>query len=291
MMNVPGGTARAPEPDGVSDTIDFRPYRSRLAVSAGGERLVIVAEELFATAGGDLRATIRRNLPTARLGDLPALPLDRPGLQAYQAPASADAEGPDLRPLQAVFVVQPDETVQVVSFFGDRAAMSDSEGARATALRMARTLTAGPRKLATGSVVMQFPESSAAITALLPDGFVAALIAGPGYAQYDLRRLVPMGSVTGFVRLSLGHGQALYTAVHRIHDYKTVPGTLLGVPTIWRQWFSSDDGLDMRETLVSAFKYSGGRQGRCHIRVAARPEDRKALDAILDSLAWKKTPS
>jgi hypothetical protein len=287
---LPQGAERLPPPEGVAPELALDRYRTSFVVRGGGQRLAIVAEELFATAGGDLRATVKRNLPDARLGALPDVPLGGSGLRAYAAPAPRDAPQPDLHPLSALYVVQRDDTVQVVSFYVDSAALLDGDGARELARRIGQTLAPGPRKLPAGSLVMQFPEAAATVIASLPDGFVASLGAGPGYAEYDLRRLMPMGAPTGFVRVSLGHGQALYSATHRIRDYSTSSGRLLGVAATWRRWFSAEGGVWMKETLVWPFNYGNGRQGRCHVRIAGRPEEEKVLRGIADSLKLSPTP-
>jgi hypothetical protein len=285
-----------PPPGGVAAELVLDQQQTRVAVPASDEQLVIVADELFGTAAGDLRSAIRTAAGADKERELREFKLDDPALRAFEVVYPLEAvAGEDLLAILGVYLVNRDDTVQFVSFFCNRRGAADSEGCRATARKIARTLRAGPRQLAleAGIRVMQIPTSRVELTVRVPAGFVRALTPGPDYAIYDLRPLAPLGSPRAFARIQVAAETVMLSTVRRVRDYTTAPGKLLGGPVTWRKWFAKDEKVWIKEAIATAVlspQVGDGKRVSCHIQLRGSEPDLLALETIAQTLALQRRP-
>lgn len=175
---------------------------SRLFLDRDGEKMVIMAHELFVTAGLDIVAQVRadaaENFPDS---DVTRHDLLGDGVEALRVvPRTLDTSGEAVRVL-TLYVISPDRTLQVLSFYvNPRAARGGRDACLGLALRSARTLQAGPRALEVGQPVALWA-GGRTLHMTLPARGVVVSQPGPDYQVHRYYDLVPLGSpsVSGFL--------------------------------------------------------------------------------------------
>lgn len=175
---------------------------SRLYFEADDEKMVIMAYELFATAGADIVARVReeqaRHFPN---DDLQRTDVLGEGVEALRlVPRELDTSGEAVRVL-TLFVISNDRALQVLSFYvNPRAAEGGRAACLGLALRSARTLRAGARTLEAGGTHQLWAGSRTLHVTLPPRGVVLTQ-PGPDFVVHRVFELLPLGSrrVSGFI--------------------------------------------------------------------------------------------
>jgi hypothetical protein len=212
---------------------------SRLFLDRDGEKMVIMAHELFVTAGLDIVAQVRadaaENFPDS---DVTRHDVLGEGVEALRVvPRALDTSGEAVRVL-TLYVISPDRTLQVLSFYvNPRAARGGRDACLGLALRSARTLQAGTRALEVGQRVALWA-GSRTLHMTLPARGVVVSQPGPDYQVHRYYDLLPLGSpsVSGFLYFG-GHpanmatspvteSHALFGAAASFYRTETAPGTV-----------------------------------------------------------------
>lgn len=187
---------------------------SRLFLDRDGEKMVIMAHELFVTAGPDIVAQVRadaaENFPDS---DVTRHDVLGEGVEALRVvPRALDTTGEAVRVL-TLYVISPDRTLQVLSFYvNPRAARGGRDACLGLALRSARTLQAGTRALEVGQRVALWA-GSRTLHMTLPARGVVVSQPGPDYQVHRYYDLLPLGSpsVSGFLYFG-GHPANMATS-------------------------------------------------------------------------------
>ena len=253
-VRVPAGARNEARGHSIMAAPESAQQETRLVLDAGRERLVMMTYELFATAGNDLAAAVRRDLadgPAPQAVEALALP----GLRAVTVvPAVLDLKREAILIL-GVYVALPDATVQSLAFFVNPSGAADLPGATALARRIAATLTAGPARLASLAGPRLLSDG---LSLTVPAGYIATNQEGPDFVVHHLRKLSPLGQPAARLGLYVG-GHPSYQ--HRQVDeppaaLKQTPGKLLGRDIEWHSWTRGRDPVQAR-TMEAILPLSG----------------------------------
>jgi hypothetical protein len=258
------------------------------------ERLVVMSYELFATAGQDLLAAVRKDL-----GDdqpqpaIEAMSVAGPELRAVAVtPASLDKTREAI-PVLGVYVAQADGTVQYLDFYNNPPAAEDAAGATALARRIAATLAPGPRRLAltAGSRAL-----SDGLKLQVPAGYALTRQDGPDFSVHHVRKLVQLGQPAPRLGVYVGgHPSFQYRQVERDTarppDVKRVPGRLLGRDIEWHRWTRGEKPpLSVTQEAILPLS-EGERWLVAHVFFTAEQDaDLAELEKIAASLTGKTAP-
>ncbi|GAA1501759.1 hypothetical protein GCM10009827_012110 [Dactylosporangium maewongense] len=258
---------------------------TRVVYDVDGERLVLLATELFRTVAGDLGATVGAMVAS---GPLPA------GQRLVPIPVPGDAVAYGYQPLdttrQAVpiadaFVRAGDASIVRVQLFVSPNAADDPDGLAGLAARILSTVTPGGRKpgAAAGTRTLAGLDGRPVLALDAPAGWVAYQEFGLSFAVLRLRRLTPLDGP--YVAGSVYRGSAP-SLVHTAFPQDAVTrtgGRLLGLPTDWIHVFPKDDGAPPRH-LREALVEDGGGQ---FVHAMAETGDvayEQEIDALLGSV-------
>lgn len=258
------------------------------------ERLVVMSYELFATAGPDLLAAVRKDL-----GDEQPQPavetmgLVSPELRAVAVtPATLDKTREAI-PVLGVYVAQADGTVQYVAFYINPPAAEDVAGATDLARRIAATLGPGPRRLALTAGSRSLTDG---LKLQVPAGYAITRQDGPDFSVHHVRKLVQLGQTAPRLGVYVGgHPSFQYRQVERDTtrppDVKRVPGKLLGRDIEWHRWTRGDKPplLVTQEAILPLSE--GDRWLVAHVFFSAEQDaDLVELEKIAASLTGKNAP-
>lgn len=288
-MRVPAGARTEARQRSIMAAPESAQHETRIVLDAGGERLVMMTYELFATAGNDLAAAVRKDLaggttpPTVEA-------LNVPGLRAVAVvPAALDLTREAILIL-GVYVALPDATVQSLAFFINPNAARDVPGATALARRIAATLTAGPARLASQAGPRRLSDG---LSLTVPAGYIATSQAGPDFVIHHLRKLSPLGQPAARLGVYVG-GHPAYQ--HRQSDeapaaVKQTAGKLLGRDIEWHTW-TRGEASEQLTTMEAILPLSGTAANHgllLHVFLTGATEPELAeLRKIAESLASKK---
>ena len=223
---------------------------TRVVVELAPEKLVVMTYELFALAGANFEAAARRDL--RRFGSPPPnvtiepLTVADSKLRALAVlPAALDVSREAVMTL-ALYVAQPDDTVQLVVFYVNPAAAKDGAGCAALAKKIAATVEGGKVALATrgGARVL-----SDGLSITLPVGYVATQQEGPDFAVHRIRKLAPLGDDAPVLGIYVGgHPAYHHSRMEAPPKVKKLPGKIFGQAIEWDSW--EKDGVSTREVIV-----------------------------------------
>lgn len=202
------------------------PVSSVLNTELGDEWITIASDELFATAGLDVVAQVRADAEE-RFPDSDLTRHDGlgEGLEALRVVPRTLGTTPAVLVL-ALYVISPDRTLQVISFYiSQPAAQDDREACLALALRSARTLRAGSRALEVGQpVALQVGRHLLHMTP--PAGGLVVTEGGEESQFHRFYDLLPLGSPRVSGTLSFGrHVGTFATAPTESHPLVGAPAT------------------------------------------------------------------
>jgi len=260
---------------------------TRVVLNAGKERLVLMAWEMFALAGGDLAKAVRADIATwgdqAKGVQVEPLVVPKPLADARLVlPAGHDSKREAVL-LQSAYVESADGTVQMLAFYVNPAGAKDLAGCTALAKKLMGTLTAGDKKLDLAAGPRRFPVAGDKDFLVLevPAGFVASTQTGPDFSVYRLRRVVVMGKPGSSVGIYLG-GHPSYQ--HNQSGGGAKPalskGKLLGREIEWHNW--SRGALTTSEAILP-LPGSSGLFLHAFL-TAVKAADLAALQTVIESL-------
>ncbi len=230
---------------------------TRMVYDLDGERLVLLATELFRTVPGDLAAAVgavaatwplpagQRLIGIPLVGDIVAYgywPLDT----TRRAVPVADA-----------FVRTGDTSVVRVQLFASPNAVDDPDGLAALAARVLATVTPGGRGCgaAAGPRTLTGLDGTPVLVLDAPAGWVAYQEPGMSFVVLRLYRMTPLGGPSVSASVYQGSAPSLVHTAFPADAVTRTGGRLLGLPTDWVHVFPKDAGAPprhLREALVEA---------------------------------------
>jgi len=186
-------------PDAVSET-------TRIVIDSGPQRMVVVAYELFARADQGFEQAVQKQ--SAKLpvkGRIEEWPLPAP-LRGFAYFPVAPTHDEEANLVMGVYAAQADGTVQYVAFYINRPAAKDFNAATVLASSIAKTITAGQRRLNISAGEREFSAYSAknSIFATVPEGYVVTQQQGPDFIVHHVRKIVRFGEPTESLGLYVG---------------------------------------------------------------------------------------
>jgi hypothetical protein len=215
----PWNVMSAPEPEAAE---------SRLYLDAGNDKIVVMVYELFARAGDDVEAQVRRDAERSFGGRVERSIALGDGLRGYQVVPDAIDTSREAVFTYALYTISPDDTVQVLAFYVSPSLGRDGRDAcLSLALRSARTLRAGNRRLQLGGDFV-LTAGSKNLHLRLPPNHTVFTQEGPDFWVHRVREVVDFGREAA--------GAFVYFGGHPSSE--RMPGEtrempLLGVPTTW----------------------------------------------------------
>jgi hypothetical protein len=228
---------------------------TRVVYDLDGERLVLLATELFQTVSGDLGSAVGA---VAASWPLPA------GQRLVPIPVPGDVVAYGYRPLdvtrQAVpvadaFARTGDTSVVRVQLFVSPNAVDDPDGLAEFAARTLATVVLGGRGVgaAAGTRTLAGLDGKPVLTVAAPAGWVAYQEAGLSFVVLRLQRLMPLGGPYVSVSVYRGSAPSLVHTAFPADAVTRTGGRLLGLPTDWVHVFPRDAGAPprhLREAVV-----------------------------------------
>ncbi|MBI5491205.1 MAG: hypothetical protein HY905_27990 [Deltaproteobacteria bacterium] len=237
----------APEPS---------PIETRVFLEADGEKLVLMAWELFRTAGDRFDLGVHRDVATWRtppgvLSCVEPLTVADDRLQAYAVVPSAIHGDGDAMTTLSVFVLHPDGLVQFLRFYVNPPLVPGGAACIAAARRVAASLAAGARQLerAGGKRRLDAYAPTRELELELPADYVLTPEPGPDFVVYQVEPIVPLGAPSGRFGVYLGdHPQQPAEGWSGPAD--RVQGPLLGERVEWVSWDipATEEGPEQHRT-------------------------------------------
>jgi hypothetical protein len=227
---------------------------SRVVLEAGREKLVIMVYELFALAGDDLEASVKKTVKQQKGGELTVQKLAARGLQTVAVTLAKPDVTAEAVLILSQYTALSDRTVQLLNFYVNPEAAKDVAGCRSLAKRIAATVAAGKAPLMSKAGVRALKGlDGSELKITVPDGWVATTQPGPDFVVHRLRKLTLLSENTEGIGVYLG-GHPSYQHRQRGLDAKSVkqsPGTLLGKKVVWQEWsLSPKDSSRTAEAIV-----------------------------------------
>ena len=242
---------------------------TRVVVDAGGERMMILAYELFARSTADaLEPAVK-----ARWADRYAI--EPKALPSGRRAVLISPKGPPDPKREAwlalgEYVLHTDGTVQMVSYFLNPDAAKDVAGATALARRVADTVAPGPKRLATSAGERSFRgvQDTDKVVLVVPEGTVDTHQQAPDFAMHYFRILPKLGDGVPVLGIYVGK-RPLY--LHVQEDAAAKGGSKLTVTkkkadllgtagAEWHRWASG--GVEHAEAIVP---YPGRKEWAMHV--------------------------
>jgi hypothetical protein len=207
----------------------------------GKRRIMLLAEETFSIATKDFPKELEKMVATMSQGSdisFKTIPLiANQQLKLIQAiPSRFDATREAVL-VRAAFVIQKDQTIQLVSVYANPEAARNPSDCVQIAEKILRSVTAGSRSLntAAGTRRLYAYSNSKTLLITLPAGYVSTLQQGPDFLVHRIRKVQPFGADFAILGIYIGGHPAYHYA--RNDPSQTVvtrvPGTLLGQKGEW----------------------------------------------------------
>jgi len=265
---------------------------SRIILDAGGERLVLMAQETFQWADKSFREVLGK-----RYADCSITPIQKGEEEpkSYlvvpkEAPSAGEATG-----VASGCIILPDNTVVLLRAYVNREACQDLPGCTALAREVLSHAAGGnvPLKRGAGTRRLRAMAADKELQVDLPQDHIITFRRGPDFWVYYVRPLSPYGVVPAtLVLYQGGHPSAFHKqsegAGAKPPEVKSIDGTFLGQKTPWIRW-TSGTGNQARthaETIVSFGDFQ-----KSHVYFSAqKPEDMAICEKIAQSMALVDKP-
>lgn len=269
-MHVLEGSTADAAPAGVMEPDASAQLETRVFLSNGDKKLVILSEELGALAGDSYLETVKANSPrlaTATFRE-ETLPSGLPVVLALHDDLSTDHQA---IPLAHAFSKLEDGTAQATHVFVNSAVVEAGAGGCVDlAVRLLSTLAPGQRKLDLAGGERSLSND---LTLTLPAGQLLVKQRGPDFELYRILMVRDLGTAAPHLGIYLGHHPSF-----EVDDKaKRVAGNVLGQAVEWQETVSQ--GIIERETLV--------KRGDLAIHLflaAASPEDADTMTQVASTL-------
>jgi hypothetical protein len=226
---------------------------TRVVLEANQAKLVLMAVEMFQTAGADfgqrvakeantLAAEVETRFAVEPLGS--AVPSEANAATGFIiTPENLKGTG-DAIPLQTAFVVLPDKTILNLTVFANPEAYKNRDDCLRVSRAILKSVRAGgrPMRAQAGLRRLHVYSEDKELALTLPEGFVLTTQRGPDFLVHHLRSVCPFGDRPQALSLYYG-GHPAYMHDRRGNQDANVPqekGKLLGQEVLWYNWVSRD---------------------------------------------------
>jgi hypothetical protein len=279
VLMMPSGAKVEPLGHGIMSADAPAENETRVVLDAGEERLVVMANDLFAIAGDDFVSSVKAELGSqgnASDYDVAAAAIG-PGLSAVSVmPRIPDRAG-DAVLVESYWVMTGDGLVATVAVYVNPPAAADLAGAKRLADKILGSLAAGTRTLPRGGgrTKVAYVDETRDLYAELPKDVVMSLQRGIDFDVARLRPLRTLGTGERALGIYVGHHAHFETD----SKAKTVADTVLGTSVRWQM--ESRDGRPTADALVRIpGAKSGGVSLETMIHLFARAPDEPSLEKV-----------
>jgi hypothetical protein len=248
----------APEPSAIE---------TRVILESDGEKLVLMAWELFRLGGDRLDWGVYRDVRTWRTPPgvrscVEPMTFADDRLRGFAVvPSEIHGDGDALTAL-SVFVLHPDGLVQFLRFYVNPPLRSGGDACTRLSKTIAETLTAGAREIdrTGGKRRLDAHAPTRELEVDLPKDYVLTPQPGPDFVVYQVEPIVPLGSPSGRFGVYIGdHPQE--PAEGWGGPAERLKGPLLGEQVEWVSWMipETEEGPEQHRTeaLVSLTSFPG----------------------------------
>jgi hypothetical protein len=177
---------------------------TRIEIEAGAQKMVLLAEELFARTGQEFEKDVKEKaatLPTKV--EVEPWPLPSP-LRAYACMALGPEIDKEADLVMGLYVAQGDGTVEELAFFINQEAATNFAAATELAKSIARTIAPGTTKLNTSAGERKLSAYEGDLLVTVPEGFVLTEQEGPDFFVYHLRKITSFSESPAAIGIYLG---------------------------------------------------------------------------------------
>jgi hypothetical protein len=256
----PQGSALLERTPSIMGAAESPEKETRVFYEDGDEKFVLMAWELFRSAGERLASQVRAEVELQFAGsEIPwcveRLPPAADGLRVFAlVPTRLPAEGEAL-PVLSVLAAHPDGLAQLLRWYVNPALASDAAGCIALARRAAATLAAGPRRLPRTAEARRLDAFSQTkqLELQLPADYVHTTQPGPDFAVHRIEPIVPLGQTGASLGFYLGDNPAELAAGWG-GSIDRSKAALLGEEVEWLAWFIPEDQGNPPEYHLEALR-------------------------------------
>ena len=281
-MRLPRKAKAEPRRRSIMGAEESPDAETRIVITSGADKMVVMAYEMFALAGSDFDKKVRDLVGDGEGNySVERLELGNPSLYAVATiPAKLDpAEDASL--VAGVYLANSDNTVQFLGFYVNSAAAQDREGALRLARSMMETVRPGPSSLEIdgGPRVL-----SGGVKVEVPKGYVITAQRGPDFWVHSIRKLVPLGQSAPSLGVYIGGHPAYHHEREGVAHFELLKLNAFGAERTWHRWAvsKSENSQTMLEVMVS-----NGMGLRGHVFLLANgPAHLEELKTIAATLEW-----
>lgn len=255
-IRLPEGFELEPREVSVMAAQKPQEFESRAVFVQGERRLMLVAYELFQTAGPDFQDVLQRTEREVGASSLVECELikDQDSLKVYLSSGPAEEVDDNAVLVSSAWTVSPDGTVQYLAGYANPlavAGVADVDEVRKLFSSVLQTLEPGLTTLEAGPRVQSLALDSerASASVRLPEGWVHTLQPGPDFFVHRLRKLSPYATPSVTISLYVGDHPA-YFFEQSGSEAESGRGRVLGQRAEWFQ--SADDDRLLREAIRPA---------------------------------------
>jgi hypothetical protein len=215
---------------------------TRIEIEAGPQKMVLLAEELFARTSQEFEKDVREKaaaLPTKV--KVEPWPLPSP-LRAYACMALGPEIDKETNLVMGLYVAQADGTVEELAFFINQEAASNFVAATELAQSIGRTIAPGITKLNTSAGERRLSGYDGDLVITVPDGFAVTEQEGPDFFVYHLRKITSFSEPPAAIGIYLGDSPPKNDASMKANGGVTLLGQHV-------QWFEQEVELDEEKGL------------------------------------------
>jgi hypothetical protein len=279
VVTMPSGAKAESRGHGIMSADAPAENETRVVLDAGEERLVVMANDLFATAGDDFASSVKAEAGlqgNASDYDV-AVATAGKGLSAVSVmPRILDRSG-DAVLVESYCVMTADGLVETVAVYVNPPAAADLDGAKLLADKILRSLAAGARTLprAGGRTKVTDLDATRDLYADLPQDVVVSLQRGIDFDVAHLRPLRTLGAGGRALGIYVGHHASFRTD----SKARTVADTVLGKRVRWQM--GSGDDQPTADALVRIREAGTDGDGiETMVHLFARAPDEASLEKV-----------
>ncbi|HVR84675.1 MAG TPA: hypothetical protein VMU54_10215 [Planctomycetota bacterium] len=243
-LRMPEGTIEEPRGHSLMGAPEPNTRETRLVWTSGDRKCVVMAYELFRSAGKDFEAEVRKQIGSWGLeGEVSTRP-ERPGFRVCDVVPKIVDPSTEAVFVLGLFSAREDGTVQYVVFYFNPKAAEDAAGCRELARKAAGTLEAGARVLAreSGTRVLEELADGKQCVLDVPEGFTVTVKKGPDFQVASVLKIVPLGETGPSLNAYFGgHPRFQYEREDARPAITKSDGKLLGQATEWHRWTQEAD--------------------------------------------------